>query len=116
MTQNEAERRLAPYGSDILSWTYNRIVVLAQQHQSVPVWIYLPPPERDISEEVGRYLTGLAMEAGFIIIDLSDVYAGHDLETLIVAKWDRHPNAAGHRLIADCLYTTLQAKGLVGDQ
>jgi hypothetical protein len=113
MTQAEAERRLQPYGSDIISWTYNRIVVLAQERRILPVWIYLLPPERDIQEEIGRHLTQLATEADFSTIDLSDVYTNHDLETLIVAKWDRHPNAAGHQLIADRLYLALQANGWV---
>ena len=113
MPQGEAERRLMPYRADIVSWTYNRIVALAQERGILPVWIYLPPPERDISEEVGRHLMGLATEAGFTIIALSDVYAGYDLDMLIVAKWDRHPNAAGHRLIADRLYTALREEELV---
>jgi hypothetical protein len=36
------------------------------------------------------------------------VYDGHDWRTLLVAPWDDHPNAAGHRLIADKLYEVLQ--------
>jgi hypothetical protein len=113
MGQAEAERRLEPYSSAIISWTYHRLVSLAQQHGMAPVWIYLLPPETGISEEVGFHLTTLATEAGFSTVNLAHAYANHDLETLIVAEWDRHPNAQGHQLIADQLYTALQGQGLI---
>ncbi|MBK7379682.1 MAG: hypothetical protein IPJ03_11845 [Ignavibacteriales bacterium] len=35
------------------------------------------------------------------------VYDGHDLLTLWVQPWDRHPNVEGHQLIANMLYTEL---------
>jgi lysophospholipase L1-like esterase len=50
----------------------------------------------------------LAAEAGFNVLDLSGVYDGYDWRTLVVAPWDPHPNAAGHRLIADKLYEVLR--------
>jgi hypothetical protein len=62
---------------------------------------------------VGFHLTTLATEAGFSTVNLAHAYANHDLETLIVAEWDRHPNAQGHQLIADQLYTALQGQGLI---
>ena len=42
------------------------------------------------------------------MLDLSDVYAGSDRNSLWVAEWDAHPNAAGHRLIADRMYALIQ--------
>ena len=50
----------------------------------------------------------LATNAGFAVLDLSDVYAGSDRNSLWVAEWDAHPNARGHRLIADRLYTLIR--------
>ncbi len=49
----------------------------------------------------------LAGDAGFIVLDLSNVYEGHDERDLTVAEWDRHPNAHGQRLIAEQLYLEL---------
>ncbi len=43
----------------------------------------------------------LAAAAGFIVVDLSDVYKGEDLEAIRLAEWDEHPNARGHQLIAE---------------
>jgi hypothetical protein len=73
----------------------------------------LLPPETGISEEIAHHLTGLATEAGFSVVNLTNAYANHDLETLIVAPWDRHPNAKGHQLIADHLYEAIQTKALI---
>jgi lysophospholipase L1-like esterase len=35
------------------------------------------------------------------------VYAGHNLKTLQASPWDFHPNAEGHRLIAERFYRDL---------
>jgi hypothetical protein len=35
------------------------------------------------------------------------VYGGRPATEVAVAAWDRHPNALGHQLIADRVYTTL---------
>jgi hypothetical protein len=113
MTQDEAERRLEPYSSAIISWTYQRIVALAEQQEMLPIWIYLLPPVTGISEQFAHHLTGLATEAGFNVVNLTNAYANCDLETLVVAKWDQHPNAKGHQLIAHHLYMALQTKGLI---
>jgi hypothetical protein len=50
----------------------------------------------------------LAREAGFTILQLSGVYDGVSLRSLKIAPWDAHPNAVGHRLIADRLYALLR--------
>ena len=113
MTQMEAERRLNPFGRDIVAWSYHQIATLALERGIEAVWIFLLPPEIDVEPQIARELIQLATEAGFTVIDLSDAYEGSDLETLIVAKWDRHPNATGHQLLADRLYAALQAEGLI---
>jgi len=47
-------------------------------------------------------------------LDCTGIWRGHPLETLWVAKWDQHPNALGHRLIAQCVRDQLErnASGL----
>ena len=55
-------------------------------------------------------LADLAAEAGFAIVNLSDVYDNQNREALRVAEWDWHPNAQGHRLLAERLYTALKTQ------
>jgi hypothetical protein len=43
------------------------------------------------------------------VFDLFDVFATADRPSLRVAPWDDHPNAEGHRLVADRLYHDLTA-------
>jgi lysophospholipase L1-like esterase len=61
------------------------------------------------AEEIAR-LKQVAEESGFIVLDLSDAYDNQDLESLVVAYWDKHPNPKGHSLIAEDLYRKLQEK------
>jgi hypothetical protein len=107
-TKAEAERLLKPVGTEILSWTYGRIVEVSQAHDILPVWIFMPTLEDPLHEEEITHLTGLATESGFIVLDLSDAYDNQDLDALVVAYWDKHPNAKGHSLIAEELYQKLQ--------
>jgi hypothetical protein len=110
MTKAEAERRLKPYGTEILSWTYRRIVEDSRTQGILPVWIFMPTLENPLREEEVVHLKGVAQESGFIVLDLSDAYDNQDLESLVVAYWDKHPNAKGHRLIAEDLYRKLREK------
>jgi D-alanyl-lipoteichoic acid acyltransferase DltB (MBOAT superfamily) len=110
MTKGEAERLLRPLGTEILLWTYGRVVEVSQAHGIVPVWIFMPTLEDPLQEEEVAHLAGLAEEAGFIVLDLSDAYENQDVDSLVVAYWDKHPNAEGHRLIAERLYEALWEK------
>jgi hypothetical protein len=52
----------------------------------------------------------IANEAGFVVINLGDLYKSQDIKSLRVAEWDNHPNAKAHRLIASKLYESLWEK------
>lgn len=110
MTKAEAEQRLYPYGTEILSWTYRRVVEISQSNDILPVWIFMPTLEDPLHENEITHLTGLAQESGFIVLDLSDAYDNQDLDSLVLAYWDKHPNAKGHRLIAEDLYRKLSER------
>jgi hypothetical protein len=110
MTKAEVERRLGPYGSEILSWTFRRFVEVSRSNNITPVWIFMPTLEDPLHVDEVIHLTGLAQESGFIVLDLSDAYKNQDLDSLVVAYWDKHPNAKGHRLIADYLYQLLNER------
>ena len=110
MTKAEAERLLKPYGPEILSSTYRQIVEVSRANDVLPVWIFMPTLEDPLHEEEVTHLTRLANESGFIVLDLSDAYDNQDPESIVVAYWDKHPNAKGHSLIAEDLYLKLQEK------
>jgi hypothetical protein len=107
MTASEAERRMKPYGRELVAWTYQQVVLRAKEKGIVPIWVFVPTLESPLNIQEKAALEEIAQEAGFMTIDLSDLYEGQDISTLIVADWDKHPNARGHRLIADRLYQAL---------
>jgi hypothetical protein len=109
-TKAGIERRLKPFGTELVSWTYRRIVETSRTHGILPIWIFMPTLEDPLYEEEVAHLAHLAEEAGFVVLNLSDAYENQDLESVVVAYWDKHPNAKGHRLIAECLYQALREK------
>jgi len=107
-TKVETERVLQPVGTELLSWTYQRIVEVSGAHGTLPVWIFMPTLENPLRQEEIDHLKRVAKEAGFIVVDLADAYDNQDLDSLVVAYWDKHPNGKGHSLIAEDLYRKLQ--------
>jgi hypothetical protein len=107
MSEEEASRRLVPFRVELLSWLYRHIVDLCRSQHVVPVWIFVPQLYQGSWEEETAPALSQARDAGFVVIDLSDVYEGKDTSPLQLADWDRHPNARGHALIADRLYAAL---------
>jgi D-alanyl-lipoteichoic acid acyltransferase DltB (MBOAT superfamily) len=105
-----AIKRLNPYGSKMLLWTYQQIVENCRKRGALPIWIMIPAPEQKIPEEKIASLVQLAEEAGFTVLNLSDAYEGQDVQSLWLDEWDHHPNAKGHLLIADHLYQALIEK------
>jgi hypothetical protein len=110
MSQSEGERLLKPYGEEILAWVYHRFVEIAGERGITPVWIFMPTLEFPLDAGEKTRLAGMAEEAGFITLDLADVYDNQDIGSVIVAEWDRHPNAKGNQLIAARLFKALQEK------
>ena len=110
MTKTEAERLLKPFGTEILSLTYRHVVDEAHNHKVLPVWIFMPTLEDPLEQSEIVHLSGVAEQAGFIVLNLADAYQNQDPESLVVAYWDKHPNAKGHQLIADYLYQELRER------
>ncbi len=104
MPEVEASRRLSPYRSEITGWVYRRIVDICRKNNIIPVWIFRPSVEQELKMKKVKELFRLARAANFIIIDLTDVYQKEDIPSLWLTEWDHHPNAKGHKLLADRLY------------
>jgi hypothetical protein len=110
MNETEATKVLLPYGTDILAFTYTHIANEARTLGIRPVWIFLPQVRPGSWQEQTAGALDLARKAGFVTIDMRDVYEGHDVEKVRLAEWDEHPNRFGHRLIAERLYAELVAQ------
>jgi hypothetical protein len=98
------ENRLSPYGQQILQWAYGRIVKECRTRGIKPIYILLPMTYERFKKVDTEQDINMARSAGFTTIDLREVYNLQDPESLYIATWDKHPNAEGHRLIAEHLY------------
>jgi D-alanyl-lipoteichoic acid acyltransferase DltB (MBOAT superfamily) len=102
-----ASRRLMPFRDELLAWTYQYIVNQSRQRNIVPVLIFLPQVNDGVWKEETPSILRIAREAGLRVLDLSDVYSAHDVDSIRLAEWDNHPNQKGHDLVASRLYTLL---------
>jgi hypothetical protein len=104
------ERRLQLYGDELYEWAFQRFAQQCKQRGIHPLVVYRPAPlDFDGSEPAERTkVIGLARAAGLEVIDLSPAFDSvTNRNTLIIAKWDHHTTAHGHRLLADKLYEGL---------
>ena len=107
----QMKTELAPYAFDLLSAIYRQIVQQCEDAGVLPIWVLVPrttnvAPDQEFDSSVSR-LAEIASDAGFLVFDLSHTFYGRDRTELRVARWDSHPNPAGHRLLADALYNML---------
>lgn len=104
------ERRLQPYVAELSGWSFQRFAQQCAQRGVRPLVVYRPTPA-DFSgmESSTRSETiGWARTAGLEVIDLSPAFDSvADRSSLVLAKWDDHTTALGHRLLADELYRDL---------
>lgn len=99
---------LKPHRWAILENVYRNAVAECRERKVVPVWVLIPRVGKPISVEDRHRLVGLARSAGFgAIIDLSDAFDGIEPAELAIGPEDFHPNARGHRLLADALEQAL---------
>jgi hypothetical protein len=108
---SEQHVMLQRHAAEINAYALRRIARDAHAAGATPVLLMLDQPEPEAAwPDVGP-LVDEARRAGFLMLDLRDVYDGHDLATLRVFEWDGHPNSAATRLIADRLFDELRRHG-----
>jgi hypothetical protein len=103
------KRRLMPFQNDILSWGYQRVVDICRSRGIRPVWLFVPMPYERLQERNISEYTTAAQAAGFEIINLMHAYNAKE-PYVITLPWDAHPNALGHKLLADHLYEKLSSE------
>jgi D-alanyl-lipoteichoic acid acyltransferase DltB (MBOAT superfamily) len=110
MKEAEGQQRLAPFANDIVKFVYTDIAGRAKQQGMRAIWIFLAPDTDGAWHEEGAVAVKIAEAAGFVVISLEDIFQGKDVSSYRLAEWDHHPNALGHRLIADQLFERLRGK------
>jgi hypothetical protein len=108
--EDDAIRRLEPVRGRLVRWVYREFADECRAHGVEPVWVFLTLPGRTPEPALIDEQVEAAAAAGFTVIDLRDVYDGHDPKSLQVAPWDWHPNPEGHRIIAERLERELKAQ------
>ena len=103
----DIQRRLLAVSDEFLSQSYARFVASCQQQVITPVWMIIPGLVGESKSEEASRLAKLAEEAGFVIINLQDIYDGIDIRSIRVSPADMHPNALGHRMMMEQLYHLL---------
>jgi hypothetical protein len=103
-------RQLNAHREELLARTYELITAEIRGRGALPVFVFLPQVRAGTWQEETPETLRLAAAAGFTVIDLSDVFVGRDIDAIRLAEWDDHPNAEGHRLIAERLYAAIAAR------
>jgi alginate O-acetyltransferase complex protein AlgI len=107
MPNGEAEARARWIADDTLNWAFDQFARDSRARGMTPVVLGLNAVIDDAPDGV-PHLAAM-QRANLPVIDLFDVFPPGERASLRVAPWDDHPNAAGHKLIADRLYAALRA-------
>jgi hypothetical protein len=108
MHDGEFEQRLQPFADDLIRWSYHRIAELCRQRKITPIAFVVPRTFESEAElaELRRY-SSWARQAGFTVLSLEGAYGSQPQSAVSVSETNRHPNALGHRLLADRLFDLL---------
>ena len=106
-------QHLEPYGEALVRWAYDYIAQACIENGITPVMVFLPQTMRPFQPGEIDQLAAMGKEAGFAYtIDLNDVYDDVEMESIMLAAWDYHPNVKGQELIGSHLYNAFVASDL----
>jgi hypothetical protein len=104
------EHRLQPYVPEMFEWAFHRLADECSRRR-IPVFMLYRPAVIDTANVESARRTEMLQwtgRAGIATLDLSSAFdTVEDRNTLVLAPWDDHTNAAGHRLLANKLYEEL---------
>jgi len=103
MTAPDAVQLMMPDADSALAIVYRRMVAACREKGVTPVWVYIPDvPGRADPGDRGPMLA-MAARAGFITLDLGDVFDGFEQDRVRIGEWDQHPNRFAHVVMAERL-------------
>ena len=101
---------LKPHRWAILENVYRQAVAECRERGVVAVWVLIPRVGKPIAPADRARLIAAARSAGFAVVaDVSDGFDGFDPGDLAIAPNDFHPNARGHRVLAERIDAALAA-------
>jgi hypothetical protein len=117
MPENQQLKLLEPFEREFIDRTYTYFGDMCRKHGFRPVWLYWPTVAYFIDQS--EYLQKLAKEKDFIVINLEHLFDSYDPESISVSATDRHPNALGHKIVADALFeffSQQESEGIKSEQ
>jgi hypothetical protein len=107
--------RLDPFAEDTLKAGLESFRGRALSRGIRPAFVVLEiPTDSWWRSDVFDRLVSVGQSAGLPVLNLRGTFANvGNRKSLLVAPWDDHTNAEGHRLLADRLYSLLLKEGLV---
>jgi hypothetical protein len=105
MPSGEAEARARWVSEDVLASSMRRFKAVTAAHHVPAAILALNAVIDDVPLQIPNL--ALMREQHLPVLDLFDVFPKADRPALRVAPWDDHPNAEGHRLVADKLYAAI---------
>ena len=106
MPSGEARSRARRMAPDVLAASFERFAAITRSHGIAPAVLALNVVLDEVPAEIPlRYVID---RAGLPVFDLFDAFPPSRRPALRVAPWDDHPNADGHRVIADRLAPELE--------
>lgn len=109
------ESKLAPLSEETFRLLLERFRDQALSRRIRPAVALLEIPDDSQSRaRIFDKLLTISQSAGVSVLDMQGSFSSvKNRNSLWIAPWDSHTNAAGHRLLADRLYTLLTKEGLV---
>jgi hypothetical protein len=107
MAENQIKQLLNPYIDCILQWSYFEMATICKKNNAKIIWVYLLTTEENVNENEYSTILKFAKQAGYITLDLKNVYGNIPRNTIQISEINSHPNILGHRLIANEFYYEL---------
>ena len=116
LSEKVARGRLERYGGEMMLWSWERVQEQCRERGMRTYMVLIPGLLTDpVTMDYRRFFAAQSTERGFTPIDLADTFDRIvSQESLAIAPWDGHPNAKGHRMLADRLYEELRPR-LIAD-
>ena len=110
MSMLQIKELLTPYADTIMKWGYFEIAEKCKSNNVVPIWAFMETTTEFVDDKEYNELKAYAESLGFKTLDLRNTYGNIDRVKVQISDLNTHPNALGHRLIAQRFYNELKRK------
>ena len=106
-TTSEIIKRATPGYEALNEWCFGQIEALCAEQHIVPIVVFEPTLGDTVSTVEYDYLKTLSLAHHFSFWDMRGIYDNLDYLAVSLNDWDLHPNAEGHKIIANKFYHLL---------